>query len=689
MKNTFVYGLEDLDCAVCAGEMEEAVRKIPGVLSADVSYFNQTLTIECDESDISRIMKRAVKVCRRIEPDCKIDGGTADRGKILDIVRIVFSSVLLLAAHIYGTRGLLGGYLCIISCLAAGYEVIWKALRNIIHGRIFDENFLMTVASVGAIIIGKPGEAAAVMIFYSLGELLEDIAAGKSRRSISALLNIRPDKANVLRGGDIISVLVETVEVGETILVRAGEKIPIDGVIIEGNSSVDTSSVSGESIPRDVTENDRVFSGSINCSGTLKIRTECRSEDSTAAKIIGMVRQAQTKKARTESFISNFARYYTPAVCAFSLLVAVVPVLLGGNLSEWIYRALLCLVVSCPCALVVSVPLSFFGAIGSAAKHGVLFRGSSVIENLSKSDTVVFDKTGTLTTGKFTVTDIRPSGGADRSTLLEYAAAAESASSHPIALSITEAYGGELSAELISAENRVELAGMGISAVYRGVNILAGNLRLMEKYGIEAEENSCAGTSVYIAADGKYMGSLIISDTLRPNAKDALDSLSRVGIRKKVMLTGDGEITAKAMAAESGINEVHHSLLPQDKVNELEKIMERASGKVIYVGDGINDAPVLARADVGAAMGAMGSDIAIETADAVIMDDDISKLSSAIDISRFSVRIAKENIIIAIGTKAAIILLASLGIANMWAAVFADVGVLILAVLNAMRTLSK
>lgn len=607
-----------------------------------------------------------------------------DRKKIVRLIRIIISSVLLAAAYIYGTGGLLSGYLCIISYLISGYDVLWKAVRNIFRGQIFDENFLMSAASVGAIITGEHPEAAAVMIFYSIGQLFESIAAGKSRKSIAALLKIRPDSASVIRGEEIITVSPDSVEIGETIIVRPGEKIPIDGTVSDGNASIDTSPISGESIPRDVTVGDKVFSGSVNLSGVIRICTDSLYENSTASKIIELVQTAAEKKAPTERFITRFAKWYTPAVCAFALLTAVIPPLFGGKWMEWIHRALLCLVVSCPCALVISVPLAFFGAIGGASRRGILIKGAEVIENLANTDTAVFDKTGTLTNGCFKVTSVCPVSGTEADTLLEYAAAAESMSLHPIAKSISGAYGKSVTADSIR-----EIAGMGICAEYKGNTVLAGNFRLMEKYGVDVSENHCAGTTVYIASNGDYLGNIIISDILKDEVPGLISSLDRLGITRRIMLTGDNEITAKSVAASAGINDVRHSLLPEGKSDAMDEIIKEGKKKVLYIGDGINDAPVLARADTGIAMGALGCDAAIEAADMVIMDDDINKLADAVRLSRSTMRIAVSNIVIALAVKFTVIILAAAGIANMWLAVFADVGVLIIAILNSMRTLVK
>lgn len=583
----------------------------------------------------------------------------------------------------------------IAAYLTAGYDIIWKAAKNIAHGQVFDENFLMMVASVGAMVMGERLEGCAVMVLYQVGELFQGIAVGKSRRSISDLMDIRPDTANVeVTPGQWDEVDAEDVEPGTVILVRPGERVPIDGIVTEGKSTIDTSALTGESLPREAEPGAKVLSGCLNMAGTLKIETTAAFGESTASKILDLVENAGSRKSESEKFITKFARYYTPAVCAGALVLAVLPPLirmygmgLGPMWSDWVFRALTFLVISCPCALVISIPLSFFGGIGGAGRQGILIKGSNFMETLSNVRTVVFDKTGTVTKGNFEVTAIEPAGYMSRDRLLEYAAYIESFSSHPISESLRRAYGHDNDQSRVT--DTEEIGGHGVVGKVDGTEVAAGNMKLMRKLGIEAVGQDRAGTVVYVAAGGEYAGSILIADELKPNAAEAMRDLTDSGVSRLVMLTGDNRKTAEEIAGEVGINEVRAELLPADKVKNVEELLDEETGKdrLAFVGDGINDAPVLSRADIGIAMGALGSDAAIEAADVVLMDDDPMKISKAIRIARKCLRIVKQNIVFALAVKGICLVLGALGIANMWMAIFADTGVMIIAVINAGRAL--
>ena len=574
-----------------------------------------------------------------------------------------------------------------LSYLVVGFSVLKEAFEGIIHGQLFNENFLMAIATIGAVIIGEYHEAAAVMLFYQIGEWFQQYAVGKSRASISELMDICPESADVERDGQIMTVDPEEVELDEIFVVRAGERIPLDGIVIDGHSALNTSALTGESLPRDVQAGDQVISGCINQTGLLRVRATRLYTDSTVAKILDMVENASDKKAKVESFITRFARVYTPAVCAAALLLFLVPsIISGGGWADWGYRALSFLVVSCPCALVISVPLSFFGGIGGASRCGILMKGSNNLEALSKAEIVVFDKTGTLTHGRFAVTHILPEN-IDETELLHLAALVESTSTHPISRSICSAYQGELETDALS--NVSEHAGMGISAEWNGSVLRAGNAKLMNEIGIPVSENAYVGTVVHVAMDSAYLGCIVIADEVKENAVDAISAIKNCGVSKTVMLTGDAKAVADSVANACGIDEVYAHLLPDGKVEQVETLLGEKSpdGTLVFVGDGINDAPVLTRADVGVAMGALGSDAAVEAADIVLMDDNLHKLSLAVQISRRTMRIARQNIVFAIAIKLFVLLLVALGSAGMWLAVFADVGVSVLAILNAMRAL--
>ncbi|WP_448904460.1 heavy metal translocating P-type ATPase [Eubacterium sp.] len=619
------------------------------------------------------------------------------------LVRIIVTAVLFAGLFVFEkfvpiTSRILRLAVYMVPYLVISYDILKKAFKGIIKGQVFDENFLMAVASVGAVAIavyenGSYNEAVAVMLFYQIGELFQSYAVGKSRRSISELMDIRPDYANIEVDGKIKQVDPDEVEVGSIIVVSAGEKIPIDGVIVEGSTTLDTAALTGESVPRSVKESDEVISGCINLTGTVRIRTTKPFGESTVSKILDLVENSSSKKSKSEQFISKFARIYTPAVCggalALALLPPVVSLIIGKDAMwlTWIYRALTFLVISCPCALVISIPLSFFAGIGGASKEGVLVKGSNYLETLSKTKIVVFDKTGTMTKGNFEVTEIAPVG-VENNELLRLAAYAESYSSHPISKSIKSAYGEEIDNAKISDVN--EISGNGVLAVVDGKKVAAGNSKLMDKLGVEYIACSKVGTVVYVAVNGKYCGYILISDALKPTSVSAVKAMKDCGVRKTVMLTGDSKKVADAVAKELGADEAYSELLPADKVSQVERLLadKGEKEKLAFVGDGINDAPVLSRADIGIAMGALGSDAAIEAADIVLMDDDPMKISKAIKISSKCLRIVNENIYFALGVKALCLILGAVGIANMWVAIFADVGVMVLAVLNAIRALS-
>lgn len=619
------------------------------------------------------------------------------------LYRIIISAVFMAGLYFVPAEGYWKGFLYLIPYLIIGYDILRKAVAGILHGEVFDENFLMAVATVGAMLLGEYAEGVAVMLFYQIGELFQSVAVGKSRRNISALMDIRPDYANVENGaGELEQTDPDEVEVGTIIVVRPGEKIPIDGVVTEGGSTLNTSALTGESLPREVNAGDEVISGCVNISGLLKIRTTKEFGASTVSKILDLVENSSMKKSRSENFITKFARYYTPAVCYGALALALLPPavnLLSGSPAQWsvwVIRALTFLVISCPCALVISIPLSFFGGIGGASSCGILVKGSNYLETLSKTKYVVFDKTGTLTKGVFAVTGIYPSaefsgryqdGAAAEEKLLEYAAFAESYSSHPISRSLKEAYGKELALDRVSGIE--ETGGHGVTAKVDSVEVAAGNAKLMKLLNISYTENTGIGTVVHVAVDGSYAGYILISDVVKEQSREAIAALKAAGVKKTVMLTGDSRSAAEHVASQLGLDQVRSELLPGDKVEEVEKLLscKGPKEKLAFVGDGINDAPVLSRADIGIAMGALGSDAAIEAADIVLMDDNPMKIAQAMRISRKCIRIVYENIVFALAVKAVCLILGALGIANMWVAIFADVGVMVLAVLNAVRCL--
>ena len=602
------------------------------------------------------------------------------------LIRILTSMVLLAAAVLAPAEGIWRLLLFLVPYLVVGYDILWTAVRNIISGQIFDENFLMSLATIGAFVMNEYPEAVAVMLLYQIGELFQDIAVGKSRKSIAGLMDIRPDSACVLRDGEELEVFPDEVMVGETILVRPGERVPLDGILLEGETSVDTAALTGETFPRSLRKGDNIISGSVNLTSLIKVQTTSLYEESTVSRILELVEVSAAKKAKTEKFITRFARYYTPCVVIGAVLLAVLPPLFLGNWLHWLERGLIFLVVSCPCALVISVPLSFFGGIGGASKRGILIKGSNYLEALSKVHTVVFDKTGTLTHGNFEVSEIHPVGMTEEE-LLCLAAHGESFSGHPIAESIGRAYEGAVDKSRIG--EITEHPGLGVETVLDGKTVFLGNTRLMEKAGVLPLVEKAAGTVVHAARDGVYCGCIIISDRMKSDAKEAVGTLIKEHGARVVMLTGDSMAVGRQVAADLHIPEVHAELLPGDKVAIVEKLLEEKpkNATLSFVGDGINDAPVLSRADIGIAMGALGSDAAIEAADVVIMDDQPSKVSLAVKIARRTMKIVWQNIIFALGIKGIVLILGALGFANMWIAVFADVGVAMLAVLNAMRAL--
>ena len=687
-----------LSCANCAAKIENEIKALPGVKAANVDFATKKLILEVNnKSELNVIIEQASKIGSRIEPGFKVVEdlhGEDQRDSIEEVDKrklliIGLGAALFFIALLFKLPFWVEFGVYFISYLLVGGEVLLKAGRNIIRGQVFDENFLMGIATIGAFSIKEFPEGVAVMLFYQVGEFFQDMAVNRSRKSIAALMDIRPDFANLKIGDEVKKVAPDQVGIGDVILVKPGEKVPLDGKVIEGKSMLDTSALTGESVPREVEAGNDVLSGSINKNGLLTIKVTKEFGESTVSKILDLVQNASSKKAPTENFITKFAKYYTPFVVFAAVALAIIPPLLihGATFSDWINRALVFLVVSCPCALVISIPLGFFGGIGGASKNGILIKGSNYLEALNNVDTVVFDKTGTLTKGVFKVTKVNASGNLDGINLLEYAAYAESYSNHPIALSIIKAYGKEVDKSEIS--DYEEISGHGIKVNFKNKLVLAGNAKLMVKENISYEAADEIGTVVHIAIDGKYAGYIVISDEVKEDSKNAINSLKRIGVRKLVMLTGDNKAVGERIGRELGLDEVYAELLPNQKVEKLELLDKQKSpkGKLIFVGDGINDAPVLARADVGIAMGGVGSDAAIEAADVVLMTDEPSKIVSAIKISKHTRNIVWQNIIFAMVIKGIVLLLGAGGVATIWEAVFADVGVTVIAVLNSMRVM--
>lgn len=721
--------LSGLNCANCANKIETKVNKINGIENASLNFSTTVLTVEINkEEEKNNIVNEIKSIVKKLEPHVKVIEKSDNKdikvnksectsscctnshehesnneehhghthefkenngflGYAKDNLLLIIGTIVYIIALAYKSNdNLLSFILFGASYLIIGGEVILNAIKNIIRGEIFDENFLMSIATIGAFFIGEYPEAVAVMLFYQIGEVFQGYAVNKSRKSISSLMNIRADHANVLRDDKEIRVSPEDVSIGEFIIVKPGERVPLDGTILEGTSFIDTSALTGESVPREVTTGNEILSGSINNNGVLKVKVDKEYGESTVARILELVENASNKKAPTEKFITKFAKVYTPIVVAIAVLVAIIPpiIIKDATFSEWIYKALSILVVSCPCALVVSIPLGFFSGIGAASKKGILVKGGNYLEALRDSEIVVFDKTGTLTKGIFEVTEIN-SINMSKEELLEITAMGESLSNHPIAMSIANAYGKEVNKDEI--KDYKEISGHGIEVTIRENEVLLGNSKLMKSNNIDYNDIDSIGTIVHVAINGEYKGNIVISDEIKENVKEALTELKEVGIKKTIMLTGDNKNVADKVAMDIGIDEVYSELLPGDKVSKIEEILNKktSKGKVLFVGDGINDAPVLARADIGVAMGGIGSDAAIEAADVVLMKDKIEEISEAIRVSRRTNMILWQNIIFSLGVKIIVMLLVILGLTNMWAAVFADVGVTLIAVLNSMR----
>ena len=721
--------LSGLNCANCANKIETKVNKINGIENASLNFSTTVLTVEINkEEEKNNIVNEIKSIVKKLEPHVKVIEKSDNKdikvnksectssccanshehesnneehhghthefkenngflGYAKDNLLLIIGTIVYIIALAYKSNdNLLSFILFGASYLIIGGEVILNAIKNIIRGEIFDENFLMSIATIGAFFIGEYPEAVAVMLFYQIGEVFQGYAVNKSRKSISSLMNIRADHANVLRDDKEIRVSPEDVSIGEFIIVKPGERVPLDGTVLEGTSFIDTSALTGESVPREVTTGNEILSGSINNNGVLKVKVDKEYGESTVARILELVENASNKKAPTEKFITKFAKVYTPIVVAIAVLVAIIPpiIIKDATFSEWIYKALSILVVSCPCALVVSIPLGFFSGIGAASKKGILVKGGNYLEALRDSEIVVFDKTGTLTKGIFKVTEIN-SINMSKEELLEITAMGESLSNHPIAMSIANAYGKEVNKDEI--KDYKEISGHGIEVTIRENDVLLGNSKLMKSNNIDYNDIDSIGTIVHVAINGEYKGNIVISDEIKENVKEALTELKEVGIKKTIMLTGDNKNVADKVAMDIGIDEVYSELLPGDKVSKIEEILNKktSKGKVLFVGDGINDAPVLARADIGVAMGGIGSDAAIEAADVVLMKDKIEEISEAIRVSRRTNMILWQNIIFSLGVKIIVMLLVILGLTNMWAAVFADVGVTLIAVLNSMR----
>lgn len=719
--------LEGLNCANCAAKIEHKVKSMEEIENASFSFATKIMSVEYNNGlDFEVILNRIKKIVNTLEPDVIVktdndlkelvihghrhskseccsghdhehdhshghghshgEGGHGLLNK--KTIRLGVGAILFVAGFMLNKNVNIQLPLYVISYFLIGGDVLFRAVRNITRGQVFDENFLMAIATVGAFAVKEYPEAVAVMLFYQIGEMFQDIAVERSRKSIKSLLNIRPDYANLRTDEGLVVVSPESVNIGDYIVVKPGERVALDGIVVEGESMVDTSALTGESVPRKIKAGDDILSGFVNTSGLLTIEVKKKFNESTVSRILDLVQNASSKKAPTENFITKFARYYTPAVVIGAALVAVIPPIVTGDpFSEWIYRALIFLVISCPCALVISIPLGFFGGIGGASKSGILVKGGNYLEALNEVDTVVFDKTGTLTKGVFKVSEINVEKGFSKEEVLRAAAIAETHSNHPIAKSIIEEFNGEIDESLI--ESYEEISGHGIKANVKGSVVLAGNLKLLEREGITATQIEKSGTIVYVAIDGKFAGSIVISDMLKEDSAKAMESLRNQGVKKLVMLTGDLDNVAKQVANELKLDEYYSELLPEDKVNVLEKISRAKGekGKLVFVGDGINDAPVLARADIGVAMGGLGSDAAIEAADVVLMTDEPSKLSQAISIAKKTKKIVVQNIVLALGVKAIVLALGAFGVATMWEAVFADVGVALLAVLNSMRVM--
>ena len=709
LRLTKVYLLKGLDCPNCSAKIEKEVGELDGVTSSTVNLMNQTLTVQAGTSVAASLLDTVTTIVHSHEPDVEVSEkqleATApvkkdEKAAVYNdedkkrTIRLAVGAVVYaigMALTVFAKLPTLAELaFLIVAYVILGWDVVWQAVKNITRGQVFDEHFLMSVSTIGAFAIGEYPEAVAVMLFYQVGEFFQSLAVKRSRKSISDLMDICPDSATVKRNGVLQVVSPESVAVGEIIVVKPGEKIPLDGIVVDGESMLDTKALTGESVPRSIRKGDEALSGCINQSGLLTLKVTKSFGESTVSKITDLVENASARKAPTENFITTFARYYTPVVVGMAAVLAIIPPLvLGGGWSEWLRRGFVFLIVSCPCALVISIPLTFFGGIGAASKRGVLVKGSNYLEALNKVSVVVFDKTGTLTKGVFEVANIIPAAGYQKEQVLEYAAQAESYSNHPIAKSILATYGKPIDQKQFS--DFEEISGHGISVMVQGKKVLAGNSKLMESEKIAYAACDAAGTKFYVAADGSYVGCILIADEVKPDSKCAIAELKKIGVEKTVMLTGDDERIGKSVADELGLDAYYAQLLPDQKVEKLEMLdkQKRQGSKLAFVGDGINDAPVLARADVGIAMGGLGSDAAIEAADVVLMTDEPSKLVEAIDVAKATKRIVMQNIVIALGIKSVFLVLGALGMAGMWEAVFGDVGVTIIAVLNAMRILKK
>ena len=701
-----IFILKGLDCPNCSAKIEKEVGELAGVSSSSINLMKQSLTISVEEDALSLVTKQIETIVHSHEPDVTVteyiaessvstqETKSEDYNNKIRIIRLIAGALIFISGIIsnefINVSLPVNLIFLVLAYIILGGDVVIKAIKNITKGRIFDENFLMSLSTIGAFVIGEYPEAVAVMLFYQIGEYFQDLAVNRSRKSIANLMNIRPDFATVLRNGEQTIVSPKTVSIGEIIVVKPGEKIPLDGIILEGDSMLDTKALTGESVPRTVHKGDEALSGCVNQNGVLTIQVTKAFGESTVSKIIELVENASSRKAPTENFITTFARYYTPVVVIFALILAVAPPLLfNAEWIEWIHRAFVFLVISCPCALVISIPLTFFGGIGAASKHGVLVKGSNYLESLNNVSTVVFDKTGTLTKGVFKVTEIVPDNGFTVDRILEYGAKAEIYSNHPIAKSIIAAYEKDVDGTNIT--DYKEISGYGISVTVDNKKILAGNSKLMTAEQIHYRPCNKAGTKVYVAVDGKYAGCILITDEIKEDSKRAIAELKRIGIEKTVMLTGDDEMIGKAVSRKLGLDEYYAQLLPDQKVLKLEELdsQKPLKSKLAFIGDGINDAPVLARADVGIAMGGIGSDAAIEAADVVLMTDEPSKLVEAIEVAKATKHIVIQNIVLALTVKVIFMVLGAFGIAGMWEAVFGDVGVALIAVMNAMRTLKK
>ncbi|WMM25726.1 heavy metal translocating P-type ATPase [Tissierella sp. MB52-C2] len=693
--------LDGLNCAGCAGKIEKLSNELDGVETASLDFVSKKLKINVKEDEKAPIITEEIKrIVNKLEPHVKVIDKTEidhhghdhdhhhDHGDVgkKEIIKLIIGGLLFILPYLLKLEGTPRLMVYALSYVIVGYEVILIAVKNIMAGIPFDENFLMTIATIGAFIIGEYPEGVAVMLFYQVGEMFQGMAVNHSRKSISSLLDIRPDSANLEKDGETIVVNPNEVNIGDTVIVRPGEKVPLDGIIIEGESSLDTSNITGESVPRNVGVNDNVLSGTVNNHGLLKIRVTKKFGESTVSKILDLVENASSKKAPTEKFITKFARYYTPVVVFAALAIVIVPtVFMGGDLRQWAYTACVFLVISCPCALVISIPLGFFGGIGGSSKAGILIKGGNYLEALNDVDTIVFDKTGTITKGTFKVTEIISYGGYSKDEILELAAYGESHSNHPIGKSILDAYNKEINKEYIKSYK--EIPGKGIEVFIDGEEVILGNKKIFDEKNIKVEKADSIGTVVYIGKNNKHIGTIIVSDELKDSVVEDIKKLKALGIKRTIMLSGDNESTAKKVGELVGLDKIYGNLLPQDKVSKFEDIVKDSNGRVAFVGDGVNDAPVLARADVGIAMGGLGSDAAIEASDIVIMTDEVGKIATGIKIARNTKKIVTQNIVLALGLKIIVLILGVIGMATMWEAVFADVGVSIIAILNSIRAL--